>query len=246
MWYDMTPADFVPEPGSLISGYGRFNRAITQELTRLRIELRRKVDTLIHDCHMSEIQARELRHCSRALQYSSITLETAPQDYLFTLLNLTSFQRLFLETLACYEYFTVWEERKTSTTSLQVDESIMGAFTCSAEQAEEFNQIGVPVWVVRHCSQITPTMKVGVPVFARDPEGCVLAPHRGAGSVFSGHPSAIRNRICQGLRLQQVKLGHAAYEQQPGEAVYGMSNYLLRVSYLTLSWDSFWVAFSLS
>ena len=25
MWYDMTPADFVPEPGSLISGYGRFN-----------------------------------------------------------------------------------------------------------------------------------------------------------------------------------------------------------------------------
>ncbi len=104
----MAPADFVAEPGSLITGYGRLNSNITAELTRLRVELRKKVDVLIHERHMSDVQARELRYCSRALQYSSITLETAPQNYLFTVLNLTSFQRLFLETLACYEYFTVW------------------------------------------------------------------------------------------------------------------------------------------
>lgn len=200
---------------------------------------------LIHNRQMSDIQARELRHCSRALQYSSITLETAPQDYLFTLLNLTSFQRLFLETLACYDYFTIWEERKRSTTSLPLDMSIMGAFTCNTEQAEEFNQIGVPVWIVRHCSQLTRTMKVGIPVFARDPDGCVLAPHPRAGSVYKGHPSAVRNRICQGLRLQQVKLGHAAYEQQPGEALHGMVIFFIAV-YLLMNFGSFWLSCSLS
>ncbi len=115
MWYDMTAADFVPEPGSLISGYGRFNRAITEELTRLRIELRKRVDTLIQDRHMSEIQSRELRHCSRALQYSSITLETAPAELLVHSPSISLLSSGFSsKTLACYEYFTVWEERKTS------------------------------------------------------------------------------------------------------------------------------------
>ncbi len=247
IWYDMAPADFVAEPGSLITGYGRLNSNITAELTRLRVELRKKVDVLIHERHMSDVQARELRYCSRALQYSSITLETAPQNYLFTVLNLTSFQRLFLETLACYEYFTVWDQRKTSLDRLPVDTSIMGAFTCNPEQAEEFNQIGVPVWVVRHCSQLTTKMmKVGVPVFARDPEGSVFTPHREAGTVFTGHPSAVRNRVCQGLRMSQVKLGHAAYEQQPGEATYGMFSTFSVMSLLMSNLYSCWISSSIS
>ncbi len=63
--------------------YGRLDPNITAELTRLRVEeLRTRVDALIQERHMLDVQARELRHCSRALQYSSITLETAPQNYM--------------------------------------------------------------------------------------------------------------------------------------------------------------------
>ena len=35
--------------------------------------------------------------------------------------------------------------------------------------------------------------------------------------VFSRKPSAIRNRVCQALRLKNINLPHSAYEMQPGD-----------------------------
>ncbi|KJA12721.1 hypothetical protein HYPSUDRAFT_210193 [Hypholoma sublateritium FD-334 SS-4] len=114
-------------------------------------------------------------HCNRAMHFAALVLTFAPQSYMLTLLTVTLFQRAYLETLACYEYLTIWEERKNSLSLARrpVDTSIMGAFTCSPQVAEEFNQLGVPVWYLRHIGTLSRDMKVGSMVYPSIPEGAV-------------------------------------------------------------------------
>ena len=225
IWYDIDrKKDFIQERGCLVEGYGRIREDLANSFVALRKELTSKVDKLNSDTRFPRERYREMNHCNRAMHFAALVLTFAPQSYMLTLLTVTLFQRAYLETLACYEFLTIWEEHKNSpsVTRRPVDTSIMGAFTCSPQIAEEFDQLGVPVWILRHVGTISRDMKIGSVVYPSVPEGAVKDIFCDSERVYIGDPSARRNRACQSLRLQTINLGHAAYELQPGDANQGM------------------------
>jgi hypothetical protein len=62
-------------------------------------------------------------------------------------------------------------------------------------------------------------MNVESHVFNRTIDLSRLVPrvYPGTVCVFSGRPSAVRNRVCQALRLKNIQIPHSAYEMQPGD-----------------------------
>ena len=112
-----------------------------------------------------------------------------------TLLTATSFQRHFLETLACYTYFTKFYPRTLSNnlTNHPVDLSLMGTVTCSLNAAIQLNQLGVPVWLVSPPEAILKTMNVKSRVHERciDCLRLVERSYPGTVCIFSGCPSTI-------------------------------------------------------
>ena len=135
------------------------------------------------------------------------------------LLTTTSFQRHFLETLACYMYFTKFFPSTLSNvfTNHPVDLSLMGTITSSLDVAIQLNQLGAPVWLVHPPEAISKMMNIESRIFKQsiDPSHLVPQVYPGTICIFSGHPSAIRNRICQMLRLKNIQIPHSTYEMQP-------------------------------
>ena len=220
VWYDIRDQDFCKEGGAGVQ-VGRLRKDLVAGFTAMRKALSVKVDELVGRGGLQEIQLREMLHSQRGMHFAQVALDCAPQDYLMTLLTTTSFQRHFLETLACYTYFTKFFPRTLSNvfTNHPVDLSLMGTITSSLDVAIQLNQLGVPVWLVRPPEVILKTMNVESRIFKRpiDPSRLVQRAYPGTVCVFSGHPSAIRNRVCQALRLKNIKIPHSAYETQPGD-----------------------------
>jgi hypothetical protein len=219
-WYDIRPKDFCKEEGPAVE-VGVLRRDLVASFRAMRMALAQKVDELLAVGGLEEIQVREMRHSRRGMLFASVALECAPQNYLMTLLTATSFQRHFLETLACYTYLTKYLPRKLSDafTIHPVDPSLMGTITSSLDVAMDLNQLGVPVWLVRPPEAISKTMNVQDQVFMRpiDTERVLYHTYPGTICVFSGRPSAVRNRVCQALRLKNIQIPHSAYEMQPGD-----------------------------
>jgi len=71
---------------------------------------------------------RDMEHSRRGMLAAIAILDCAPQSEHATLMTVASFQRHFLESLACYEYLTVWRLRESDamTDIHPVDTSIMG------------------------------------------------------------------------------------------------------------------------
>ncbi|KDR70612.1 hypothetical protein GALMADRAFT_144515 [Galerina marginata CBS 339.88] len=93
--------------------------------------------------------------------YHSLTF--APLTFNQSLLTFTTFQRYFLETLACYEYFTVWKPmgRLLGDSPRPVDKSVMGAIVFDInEVATHLFLLGVEVWLLRPASQIPKSIKI--------------------------------------------------------------------------------------
>ena len=139
-------------------------------------------------------------------------------------MTFTSFQRFYLECLACLEYFTIWLPRlleKDDVEIFPVDDSVMGAVTVSVLEAQTFYQQGVPVWLVRPPSALAKDMKIV--------EQVALLPslvesryfektiHPNTRAVTSGPPSAGRNRACQALQIGGINMGHSSNERQLGD-----------------------------
>jgi len=219
-WYDIKPQDFCKEEEAG-ANVGWLRKDLVASFTAMRKALSVKVDELVGRGGLQEIQLREMLHSQRSMHFAQVALDCAPQDYLMTLLTTTSFQRHFLETLACYTYFTKYFPRTLSNvfTNHPVDLSLMGTITSSLDVAIQLNQLGVPVWLVRPPEAISKTMNVESRVFERsiDPSRLVQRAYPGTVCVFSGRPSAIRNRVCQALRLKNIQIPHSAYEMQPGD-----------------------------
>jgi len=220
-WYDIRERDFCKEGGAGGVEVGRLRKDLVAGFTAMRKALTAQVDELVGRGDLQEIQIREMLHSRRGMHFAQVALDCAPQDYLMTLLTATSFQRHFLETLACYTYFTKFYPRTLSNdlTNHPVDLSLMGTVTCSLDAAIQLNQLGVPVWLVRPPEAISKTMNVESRVHERciDRSRLVERSYPGTVCVFSGRPSAIRNRVCQALRLKNIQIPHSAYEMQPGD-----------------------------
>ncbi len=218
-WYDLTPDDFVNEAGCLTE-VGTLRETLAQEFGKMERDLSVKIVELVALSHYERKEYRELQYARRGMHTAAVILSFAPQTYLMTLQTVTYFQRYFLEALACYEYFTIWKARWSDTGDgvYEVDRSVMGLVTPSLDVAQNYFQIGVPVWLVRPPSEIPSGMKVGCQTWAIGPDIRVVKEiYPGTAPIFSGPPSAERNRACQALRHVHLDLGHAAQFRQPGD-----------------------------
>jgi hypothetical protein len=215
-WYDPRPEDFRLEgrgEGGEVE-VGRFRQDLVDAFLVMRKKLSEKVDDLAHELKPQPGELNEMRHSQRGMIFASVILDCAPQNKIMTLLTATSFQRHFLETLACYTYFKDFVPRKFtgSVEPHPVDKRLMGTLTASLQVAQEMHQLGVPVWLIRRPFAISRFMNVGSEVYLREPEFemRILA---GTVRVHHGGPSAVRNRVCQALRIKSIRIDHSAYKE---------------------------------
>jgi len=138
-------------------------------------------------------------------------LDCAPQTYTLTLLTFASFQRHFLEALACHDYFADWSLRPATDKPRDIDLSIMGTITPHLEEAIRFYMQGVPVWLIRPPSQFPKDANIGGRCAPSLPDHLDKQRLPDAIPIYKEGPSAFRNRACQGLRAHSIRLGHAAY-----------------------------------
>jgi len=169
-------------------------------------------------------KCRDMEHSRRGMLAAIAVLDCAPQSEHATLMTVASFQRHFLEGLACYEYLTIWRLRVLDATIdvHPVDTSIMGLITADTMTAQHFYQLGVPVWLVRPPDALPSDMKIVEQVSLERSmvplANFIAAIHPGTRAVMDSPPSAARNWACQGLYLGGINLGHSANESQPGDA----------------------------
>jgi len=167
-------------------------------------------------------KCRDMEHSRQGMLAAIAVLDCAPQSEHATLMTVASFQRHFLESLACYEYLTIWRLRVLDTMDIRpVDTSIMGLITADIMTAQHFYQLGVPLWLVRPPDALPSDMKIVEQVSLErsmvPPAHFVAAIHPLTCATMDSPPSAARNRACQGLCLGGINLGHSANESQPGD-----------------------------
>jgi len=210
-WYDLKQQDFQREGRGDVQ-VGKLRQDLIDGLKAMRLKLSDLVNLLVKELDPSQVN--EMRHSQRGMWFASIALDIAAQDNLMTLLTFTSFQRHFLETLACYTYFKEFAPRRFTgnVDPHPVDLRLMGTFTCSLQVAQDMHQLGVPFWLVRRPVGISKNMNVGSNVNLRDPdEHCVRTIFAGTIRAHNGPPTAVRNRVCQTLRIENIQIDHSAY-----------------------------------
>ena len=219
IWYDMSRRDWVPELGSVIGGMGRLASNLEVSFTKLRKELMAKIKVDVISGQYTPEELKELKFCERGMWFASIALNCAAQTYEGTLLTVTSFQRYFLETLACYEYITHWKKLDGNLADEpRTPAHVIGAVTVDLQLAIEFYDLGIPVWLVRHPADLPLSTIVGAVVDpSREPPD--VAPMHGSSILWSGPAGAFRNRVCQSLRMANINLGHSAYQALPGRFI---------------------------
>jgi len=216
IWYNVTHKDFVRETGSSIGGMGRLSESLASLWTKLRRDLMAKIKIEVASGKHSTQELKELLFCERGMQFASITLVCAPQTYEAILLTATSFQRYFLETLACYEYLTHWKDLPANPNDEpRAVAHVIGTLTVEVEVAVELYDKGVPVWLVRRPPDF-PLSTTIVNLVYPTIEPMEFEFLHGSVALWSGPAGAFRNRVCQSLRMSNIQLGHSAYHAPAG------------------------------
>jgi len=219
IWYNISNRDFIGEEGSISGGMGRLSRHLSESFADLSRDLMGKVKKQVISGQHTKEELKDILFCQHGMQFASLTLLHAPQNYEGVLLTVTSFQRYFLETLACYEYLTYWKDMPMNVSDEpRRTAHVIGALTYEVEVAMNLFDKGVPVWLVRHASSFPlTTILVNEVRPALDPMVLELLP--GSAVIWGGDSGAFRNRVCQSLRMASINLGHSAYQAAPGRFV---------------------------
>lgn len=220
IWYNISRRDFVPEQGSISDGVGRLATHLAGTFSDLSRELMEKVKQEVVSGRHTRAELKDALYCQRGMQFASITLLHAPQNYEGILLTVTSFQRYFLETLACYEYLTFWKDMPMNDSAQPRSVAhVVGALTSDIQVAVDLFDKGVPVWLVRHSSCFPASTVLVDNVYPTLDSSICLDLLPGSAVIWAGHAGAFRNRVCQSLRSANITLGHSAYEAGPGRFV---------------------------
>jgi len=200
MWYKLDCSnDFVVETGSGSDARGRVRKDLVRELNLLCKALSLKIRSLRDQFAERAHQFRELTYCKMGMTFDWCVLDCAPQTYTLTLLTFASFQRHFLEALACHDYFANWSLRPATDKPRDVDLSVMGAITPHIEEAIRFYMQGVPVWLICPPLQFPKDANIGERCALSLPDHLEKQRLPDAIPIYKEGPSAFRNRACQGL-----------------------------------------------
>lgn len=222
-WYTLTDDDLVldSDPLGLMV---LIKTTMVEQFDACAYALSEKARRLKHLQPEFPSQFRDMEHCRIGMMNAVAILGCAPQTRHDTLMTVASFQRYYLECLACVDYFTIWVPRIGDGDGVAirpVDTSVMGAVTPNLAEAQKLYQQGVSVWLIRPPNKLLPDMKVVEQV---TPLSSLVAPqhfektiHPGTRAVMCSPPSAARNRACQANRIGGINLGHSADERQLGD-----------------------------
>ena len=170
----------------------------------------------------------DLLHCATGMLFASVALSCAPQSWNLTLLTVTSFQRYFLEALACFDYLRFFKRMiYDSETAPPVRNDLVGALTHQFEVAHNLYMQGVPVWLVRRPQAFPASIILKSAGFPGVPSHMVSELMEGVAPVFNGPAGVDRNRASQALRAGNIRLGHSAYstyQPNPYYASHAQSN----------------------
>ena len=221
-WHDISTDDLVVEEGR--SHMTLLRKDLLEDFRSMARDLSEKIRLAKTLAPEFPDKYRDMEHSRQGMQTAIAILDCAPQTEHATRMTVASFQRHFLKSLACLDYFNLWRFRMSDSETVvhAVDTSIMGLVTPNVLIAQRFYQIGVPVWLVRPPDALLTDMKIVEQVPLTEsvvpPQVFVTEIHPGTRSVMTCPPSAARNRACQGLHLGGINLGHSANEMQPGDA----------------------------
>jgi len=222
-WHNLSDEDLVIEEGPLGAMF-LIKSMLVEEFRQLSYSLSKRVRKAKTLAVEYPAKYRDMEHCRRGMMNGVAILDCAPQSRHNTLMTCTSFQRYYLECLACLEYFTVWLPRlleKDDVDILLVDDSVMGAVTVNVLEAQTFYQQGVPVWLIRPLSALAKDVKIVEQVTPLpslvESRYFEKAIHPNTRAATSGPPSAERNRACQALRIGGINMGHSSNERQLGD-----------------------------
>lgn len=233
IWYNFHDQDFILESNG-VGDLFRLRPALVSKFVELRQELCNKVNQLISDRGGDPYRFRNMRHSQRGMINTSVCLRCAPQSRYMTLLTATSFQRFYLETLAWFDLFDRWDARMgCPTTNVTVDDTIIGAWTCTLDIAETFRQAGIPVWLARGPHQVTSSLNVA------SLEGAILPPmvqdiYPNTAFIYNSPPTPFRNRISLSLCVASVEIGPSAREYYPSDPTHLENG----ISYFSTVWIS--------
>ncbi len=223
MWHTLAKSDFIPDEGAITRDVGKLRPELIAEFDVLRLELQDKVKDFKRLGTRTEAEYENMLHSMIGMRNAAIGIIHASQTYFMTLATMTSLQRHFLEALACYEWWTIWYPKilNSGDDTVPADTSIMGTITTQLDLAEEYLRVGIPVWLVRRPGQMSSSMKVAGQVEPRKlaSELASRVPYPGVSPTYGGPPTAIRNRACQSLRMNNIGMNHGAYRPQPGDLV---------------------------
>ena len=145
-WWDVNKSHFVPAEGSAYEGLGTLRQDIAENLRTEAKNLRALCGKVTQQREAGRLSflVNKLVDASIQLKFCNFTM----RDLVY---RVAGFQRLYLETLAMFEWHMKWSLRCNDPSGkiYEVDESTMGVITDSSECVTLLFRIGVPVWYVR-------------------------------------------------------------------------------------------------
>ena len=154
-WWDLGDNHFVEAKGSAFRDLGTLREDIADSL-------RNEARKLQLACR----QINQLKDYGRLFYLANKTVDAALQLKFCTfskrdlVYRIAGFQRVYLETLAMFDWHTKWAFRLNDPTGKihEVDESIMGAITDNPECIAMLYRVGAPGWYVRPPANLSTNM----------------------------------------------------------------------------------------
>lgn len=177
LWWTPTLSHFTPANNCAVFGLGNFKRSYLDPLYTLVKSLRSDTSEFIKN--KDAIGLLNVESSLSIMVLSWVRLEGMPATFEEKALELTEFQRNWLELRATLDYHSVYHMQRVRNTEPSVlRDDFIGGFTAHDNIAHEMFMAGIPVWLVRPATKIATGIRVDSWVSPVLPDALVeMRPH---------------------------------------------------------------------
>ena len=208
MWWDPTPADFVPLTGGLVSGLGQ----LPKEKILLFEEMEKGIqERFRHYKSSTPTPNAYLLPIERMMHYARLRLSALQLTYEQIRFCVTDFQRYYLEVRAILDYLEIYVPRMNGAQPPATEvANCIGTFTGNIHITEDFFTAGIPVWLVRPVSLFSSGFQCNILEevrVLRPSDFICLAPHNPPFEVIYSGETAVRDKQDAIIRHTREWLG---------------------------------------
>jgi hypothetical protein len=159
LWWTPTAKFYELEPGCAFGDLGRLSKKAWEPLQQLQMHLTKRLQVYLE--HNSIDPAAHTYEFS--MRSTLLRLRDQPLSFRDTIYQVAEFQRLCLDINAMLDYVTIFHPRLSShgdQPKPSAELHIMGAFTNDPEVTSKLHQCGIPVWLVRHETQVSTSTRI--------------------------------------------------------------------------------------